>query len=284
MERLFYKIKQCKSEEEVRKLIDEAYEEVVENSEKKEQLGFGSLTSLCPSHKGFIHPKTRIKYCSMAVETYGMETKDYIYEFAKMIWMRKDIVSKQSYIWALLEYLDYYFGIPKTNKDTREDIFMYKALRSTETDDEFFAMMEKNTIGDLRGLGVAMCSERGAVAQNLLSMYGFDSYYCYGAFSCGEQNEGHAYNVVYENGSYILLDYSLTVTLRKANGKIKRVPYQEVIPSDKVEDFLNNKVPLSLPDYELIETKDGIKKVPLNTCRNYVIGCDKVELDNGMNL
>lgn len=279
MEKLFSKIKSCKTEEELDKLVAEALEEAVGKSEKVEVLGFGDYSKLGTYHKGFIHPNTRIKFQNLAIETYGMETTDYFYEFAKYIWKTEWIKTQQNFITSLLYFLNQYFGIEHTDKDYRSNVFWAKA-KDIKDDDEFFAMMDKNKIGDLKGLGVAQCTERAAVAQNLLSLFGFESYYCFGGVKFDGHSEGHSYNVVKGSKDYFLIDYSVPVKIFYDNGAQYNVPYQVMIPRDKVDGFLNNKETVELHDYDFVQSKNGFDRVEKNDSRYYVMGSDTIKLDS----
>lgn len=279
MEKLFSKIKSCKTEEEVDKLVAEALEEAVGKSEKVEVLGFGDYSKMSIYHKGFIHPNTRIKFQNLAIETYGMETTDYFYEFAKYIWKTERIKTQQNFMTSLLYFLNQYFGIEHTDKDYRSNVFWNKVQNITD-DDEFFAMMDKNKIGDLKGLGVAQCTERAAVAQNLLSLFGFETYYCFGGVKHDGKAEGHAYNVVKGSKNYYLIDYSVPVKIFYDNCAVYNVPYQIVIPEDKVEGFFNNQETIELPDYDFVQLKNGFDRVEKNDNRYYVMGSDTIKLDS----
>lgn len=61
-------------------------------------------------------------------------------------------------------------------------------------DEEYFEALENNKIGDLKGKGVAQCTERGAIAQQILSLFGTESYYCMVCVDLGSKQEGHCFN------------------------------------------------------------------------------------------
>ena len=43
-------------------------------------------------------------------------------------------------------------------------------VKTTKTDSEYFDALENNKIGDLKGMGAALCTERSALAQQILSL------------------------------------------------------------------------------------------------------------------
>ena len=65
---------------------------------------------------------------------------------------------------------------------------------------------EENKISNLKGKGVAMCSERAALAQNLLSSIGINVTYNTSFISINGTREYHAYNLIELNGRYYLFD------------------------------------------------------------------------------
>ena len=81
---LFQKILGCK-EEKVDSIVEKAINEADTNAEKVEKLGFLDYGKSCSIFKGFIPLKTRIKYANLNMENYGMESTDFIYEFAHFI-------------------------------------------------------------------------------------------------------------------------------------------------------------------------------------------------------
>jgi len=177
---LLEKINNC-SEEELTSIIDVALQEKINNADKKERLGFtdgGLATAKIPSHKGFISPESRIKYSNLSMNMYSMKTTDYIYEFAKYV-KKNNINTRGGLVKNVENFINDYFG-NSNGADMRDTYFDQIAFRTTTTDDEYFEKLENLEIGDLKGKNVAMCTERAALAQNLLSLFGFDIYYCMG--------------------------------------------------------------------------------------------------------
>ena len=74
-----------------------------------------------------------------------MQTTDYMYEFAHFV-KQYNINSKASLIHNLEYFINSYFGMP--GKGDREQIFNEVAWNTTTTDEEFFAALENNKLGD----------------------------------------------------------------------------------------------------------------------------------------
>ena len=138
-----------------------------------------------------------------------METTDFIYEFAHFIKKYK-IGSKGSLIYSLEYFINHYFDFP--GKVDRETIFNDIAWQTTTTDEEFFKALSNNKIGDLKGKGAAECTERGALAQQIISIFGTEVYYCMGCVDLDGRQEAHCFNIVKRKNDYALLDYSIPIT------------------------------------------------------------------------
>ena len=73
---------------------------------------------------------------------------------------------------------------------------------------------------DLKGTGAAQCTERGALVQQVLSIFGTESYYCMECVDLGDRQEGHCFNIVKRKNDYALLDYSVPIVSYKEDGSV----------------------------------------------------------------
>ncbi len=267
---LLQKILDCK-EEEVNSIVEIAINESNKNAEKVEKLGFLDYEKSNNVFKGFIPLKTRIKYANLAIEDYGMESTDFIYEFAHFI--KKYNINKKTLLIYNLEYfVNSYFGLP--GKRDRETIFNDIAWQTTTTDEEYFKALENNKLGDLKGKGAAQCTERGALVQQILSIFGFESYYCMGCVDLGDRQEGHCFNIVKRKNNYALLDYSVPIASYKEDGSIRAYyPFVGTLTNEEFLDFVNNGIVKSFEDYYI----NGKQQEKTGTQRMYIVG--KYEID-----
>lgn len=269
---LLEQINNC-TEEEITSVIDVALQNAIEKSEKKDRLGFmdgGVATAKIPSHKGFISPDSRIKYSNFSMNTYSMKTTDYIYDFAKYV-KKCNVRNKGTLVKVVENFINNYFGITN-GADMRDTYFDQIAFQTTTTDDEYFAKLENLEIGDLKGKNVAMCTERSAVAQNLLSLFGFDVYYCMGCVSNNGKEESHCFNVARAKDTFMLLDYSIPVPVFENGRAVDYAPFQGSIELNELEDILINGINKGFPSYEYIKTPEGIKRVATGEERIYTVG------------
>lgn len=272
---LFQKILECK-EEDVDSIIETAINESNENAEKVEKLGFLDYGKSCSVFKGFIPLNTRIKYAKLNIEDYGMESTDFIYEFAHFI-KKYNINNKASLIHNLEYFVNSYFGFP--SKIDRETIFNDIAWQTTTTDEEYFKALENNKLGDLKGKGAAQCTERGALVQQVLSIFGTESYYCMGCVDLGDRQEGHCFNIVKRKNDYALLDYSVPIVSYKEDGSVRAYyPFVGTLTNEEFLDFINNGVIKSFDDYYM----NGRQYEKAGTKRMYVVGKYEIEKENAI--
>ena len=102
---------------------------------------------------------------------------------------------------------------------------------------------EPYSISEYRNNDTALCTERAAIAQNMLAFLGADTYYVMGHLSRNDGliNMNHAYNVIVDTefGSGIIVDFTNPV-LRQSQ-KERYVFQSNIINKDSVKDFLIGK-------------------------------------------
>lgn len=256
-----------KDDYELKNIIDNAIVDANSKSTKIERLGFLDHYNANTCHKGFISLTTRIKYASMNIESYSMATIDFFYEFAKFV-KKNNINTKQGIIYSLEVFINNYFGKPSSK--TREQIFNDIAFKTTKTDDEYFEALENNKIGDLKGSGAALCTEISAVAQQILSLFNFEVYYCIGCILNNNIEEPHCFNIVKRKNDYAILDYSMPVLSYNQNGNIiAKYPFVGVLSNSEFEEFIENGIIKSFDNYGYLNKN---QKLPIGNRREYIIG------------
>ena len=241
-------------EENLEQLIHEEFERL-SNSQEDKNLGIISGGLFRKPHKGFISKNSKIRFSSetLGVDTYNMDSEDYMQEFAKII-KQNNISKKSDVINNIANFVDYYFGGLQSLDDKRSEFLTSKC----RLDEEGFALdedIEKISIEDFKGKNLAQCTEKAAVTQNILSFLGFESYYCLGALKEQNSNQAHAFNIVQGkdregNPVYRIVDTSMAVPVYDETGKeLYRRPYVTSIPPDKFEDLISGKESLSFDNY-----------------------------------
>lgn len=271
---LLERILNCTTNEEIDQIIKEEIEKKNASAERIGQLGFCNNNLTKKSFKGFIPLDTRIKYSNLAMETYKMSTTDFIYDYAHFV-KEHNINNKGSVIQYLEYFIRDYFGTYKTM--SREAIFNDIAWNSTTTDEEYFKALDNNELGNLKGLGAAECTEIGALAQQVLSVFGYDIDYCIGCVEKDGKQEAHCFNIVKTKNGYALVDYSLPMKSYKSDGKLKGLyPFVGTLTNEEYEDFINNGYIKTFDELRLVDGKYEV----LEITRSYVNGVFKIEKDN----
>lgn len=266
---LFEKVISCTNEE-LDSIISSALEDKNNSSNNISTLGFISGNAITVFN-GFIPFNTRIKYSNFGIGDYSMKTTDFYFGFAKLL--RKNKIQNKGQFISLIEpFINSYFGINRSSKDIREQVLNDIAFKTTTTDEEYFIKLENNEIGSLKGTGAAMCTERSAIAQNLLSLFGFESYYVMGCISNNGKEEAHCFNIAKAKDSYVLLDYSVPVPLISDNKVIGYVPFQGKIDNNELEQVIRNGQIKEFQNYQYIKEQDKYKKVSTDTIRSYAVG------------
>lgn len=268
---LLTQILNCKSDEEADVIITEAINKINSSTQPIEQLGFLDYDKSVSCYRGFIPLKTRIKYTSINIETYGMESTDFFYDFAHFV-RKYGINNKGLMIYNMEYFINQYFGF--LGKSDRETIFNDNAWNSTITDEEYFAALQNNKLGDLKGKGAAECTERGALAQQLLSLFGTEVYYCMGCIDLGDRQEAHCFNVVRRKKDYALLDYSVPIKSYNNDGAVNAYyPFIGELSNEEFLDFVNNGVLKKFENYQYV----GKQKQILGSSRQYIVGSYTIE-------
>ena len=214
---------------------------------------------------------TRIKYSSIGLEDYGMQTTDYFYEFARFA-RRYNVKTKKALIYSLETYINLYFGM--LGQVTREQIFDNNAWNSTKTDDEYFKALENNKIGDLKHKGAAQCTERAAVAQQILNLFGAESYYCMGCIDLGDRQEAHCFNIFRKQNKYAVLDYSCPVKGYAADGReIVLYPFIGDLSDEEFAEFTQKGTIKAFKKHKYV---DG-KRIETPGERMYVVGSFEIK-------
>lgn len=265
------KMSECKPEE-VDSIVKEAIKAADANATKVERIGFENGLSKNSVFKGFIPLNTRIKYSNLGLADYGMQTTDFIYEFMHFI-KDKQIYQKKILIDALEPFVIDYFGLP--GKMSRDTIFNDIPFQNAKNNDEYFAALENNKLGDLKGKDAAQCTERSALVQQILSILGMESYYCFGCADINGQQEPHCFNIVKRKKDYALLDYSVTVNLYKDDNKERYRPFIGLLTNEEFSDFINKGNIKSFDDYDIVNGEQKKKGT-----RMYVVGKYEIEKEN----
>ena len=181
------------NKEDLVKFVDQLVQKNERDTEHEDVIGFEHSVP----HKGFIDNNTLI---TNADSTVNFTTNEYAYLFFRgLIGGKVDNLDRAANL--VYYFIRKYFGLDGDEKE-REKLFM--------------GNIEPFSIDMFRGKNAAVCAERAAVAQNLFSLLGIESYYIVGQLD----GINHAFNVINYNDNYYLYDASTEETIYE-NGKVK---------------------------------------------------------------
>lgn len=131
------------------------------------------------------------------------------YELLKLKIVNIDINNIFEVSRVVLETIDEYFGGFKNIKQ-RMDYYYPKDEEESKN----------NTIANLRGTGAAMCTERAALAHNLLKSLGINSVFKTSGIILNNNEEVHSYNLIEYNNKYYIFDPSITNVINDCNNPL----------------------------------------------------------------
>lgn len=299
-------IKNTDNDEEIKEIIDEVIDECLEalkeidiDTSVKNTLGVLSEINKNRIYKdesdhnsiefdmqavwmGFIPNTTRVIYgvyidknrdVSNRGQYYYINDNEYLYEFSKYI-KDKDIDTDTDFILFVYEFLEEYLGNKFNPKDRHE---IHKLIYKNDTD--YYKPSKEHSNKDFIGTGGAMCTEYASLAQNILTVYGFDMMYM--------MDERHAYNLINIEDKVHLLDLSMNVAIVDINGNVVGdLPYLEEI-EDYDNEYLNRVVygeeKFILNEYYDLYMNGKLFKYVLDDTREYGIWGTRPDLLDGGN-
>lgn len=226
------------------KFIEKRISELEDSSEK------GTI-SLISGHEysGFIHPETGV-YRTMMCEPNHIDDReiyttltDRFQEFRKIEGF-KDASMRQLELLSVQYALSNYFGNALGGDDVTSRNMAFYNERSIMSDEP----LENISIADMKGEGIAVCIEKAAVAQNLMSFLGRNSRLVLSnkcKIDTGGDEEAHAFNVIRsEKGTFIYDPANPSVQITKEEGEARSMsvaPALYKLTEEQLEAFNQGK-------------------------------------------
>lgn len=176
-------------------------------------------------YKGFIHPKTDVLRNEWSEAMRVDDSQLYVLFIKTIDAVRKlptwagspirDVVAA-----AMQETIGLYFGTFAGDEGTEkrnEEFYLKLAKQGKLSGIKYF------TISELKGKGVAVCVEKAAVAQNLMSFKGLDSFIVFSSKCAikGIANEPpHVYNIAHSDRGFFIFDATNPCVMKKPHGEI----------------------------------------------------------------
>lgn len=181
---------------------------------------------ISPPRKGFLHPESPVRR-NFLVDPFRVDDPE-VYrlliatfdEFrSSPDWQGKTLREIAPY--AVLRTIGNYFGNHWGTEETEAANRRFYIDRLTADSDDIH-------LADLKGKGFAVCAEKAAVAQNLLSFLGYESELV-ASTSCRlvSQDEvdqsGHIYNVITSGENHLIFDPTNPIVVENNEGKVYTV-------------------------------------------------------------
>lgn len=214
----------------------------LEKNTKVEKLGFND-EKIVSVYNGYISSKSPIKI-SKSSEPFYLDKIDLYYDFIRKYKKHINEIDILEMLKDLQKYFTESFGLIGS-----QEIRNMVAKEYAESFKE-----DKNilSVSSLTKTGAAMCLERSAILQNILSILGLNCYLIYGKLirikDNEEKEELHSYNLIHiKDDDYLIYDISNPLSLEYRNEK-KYFPAINVISSKELkgitkgeEYFFNNR-------------------------------------------
>lgn len=219
------------SPDEVKKIVGSRISILEENADKVERISPMRFDQHI--HRGYISKDTAVSFEDAIGSQYKLRDPEYLYDAVNYLRDNKEHINNgRQFFEGVTRFLNSYFGIPNMNKDRWSIIEEKTNFASIQDDNEYWNAINNIDISVFKGEQVAQCSERSAMAQNIMSLFGYETYYVNGDISVDGANGGHAYNIVADmRGQKCLIDYSVTSSV-ECNGVSWDIPTMA-----KIDDY-----------------------------------------------
>ena len=218
------------SDEEIKEFVHELVEKLDLKKTDRVDLGYDNIEP----YNGMIYPSMMV---SNADSCFVIKNNEYLYKFFNFL-KDKKIKTINEALNAVYSFINNYFGVD--GNDEKKELL----LNDREASD----------ISVLEGQNAAMCTERAALAQNLFTVLGVESYFCVGTIRSLSETGLHAFNVIDFNG-YRLYDAARQVPIYKG-GKIDDYKfYMYPLEKEQFDKLLKSGESISIHDYVYVKKK-----------------------------
>ncbi|MCI8778360.1 MAG: hypothetical protein HFI87_04365 [Bacilli bacterium] len=209
----------------------------LEKRTKEQKLGITDDNRILSIYKGYISSNSPIK-SSKSAEAFYLDNINIYYDFIKQY---KEHINEDNLIKMFQDLQNYFtdtFGLTGSQKKRNEVYCEY----SSELQNKLFDV-EGLSVHKLTEKGAAMCLERSAILQNILSLLGLNSYFIYGKLEKfaidNVTSELHSYNIVkITSDDYLIYDISNPLSLEYDNTKYY-FPAINVIGEGQLNDLID---------------------------------------------
>ena len=237
-------------------------------------------------YSGYIKENTKIVYgmiydgegnISNNGSYYYIDTHEYINDFCKYI-SKIEVSNEYELFEYLIDFLKEYFGY--FEKISRNE--MFKLI--VDNYGRNITPINEHGLSWFKGKGNALCTEYSIMAQNILNVFGIESYLVIGTIKTGNgKPEGHAYNLlkIFNEAGHeknLLIDFCNHVNTYDINFKlIAPSPFIEelqYLDQEFINELVNNRKHLIFGDYNYMIVGNTLTKLSYDRNRDYYISGD----------
>ena len=200
---------------------------------------------------------------------YYLDDDQYIYDFVKYIKnIDINIDTINDLVIIIYDFLTSYLykSIDPIDREVLHQLIL-------ENSTSYFKPIKEHSIRDFYGNGSAKCTEYSIMGQNILSFMNIESYLMF--------DTEHAYNIIYYNNMYYLIDFSNTIGLFDFDFKfIREFPFFVDLygfDDSKFQELVDRKSTLILDNFNYIYIGSKLFEVYDNKKRNYSCGGKLIE-------
>ena len=248
-------------------------------------------------HTGYVPKGTKVVFGCNTYENgmsfnggeyYVVDDEEYVYEFCKSI-KEADVRSDEELLEFILVFLNGYLG--GNGNQTRAEMFQL----IMKPDCTYYDSIREHKLSDFKGKGNALCTEYAIMANNILTVFGFDSTIVLGELKIGDNEaQDHAFNIVsYTDNEYnrndMLVDFSASIDVYDFSyNRIGDVPY--IIDLADVDDnfferFYYNEKHLRFDDYYYVSEDNMLLPLKIdNQIRDYYVSSCKTPVKDMSNM
>ncbi len=202
---------------------------------------------------------------------YYIDNHEYLYEFARYI-KQQNITDEIDFLTHVYNFIDNYFNGVIINKELTR-LQMHKPLY--DKDGKYIEPSKGHLFSDFKGSNNAMCSEYSAIAQNILSVFGYTMIYLSGAVNSPIGKGGHAYNLTLVKNVPCIIDFTIPVEVYSLdNDTIDYSPFLgpiEDFSPEGLSEHIHERIPFDFIDYYYLITNNGHSMITTGKERSYVV-------------
>lgn len=200
------------------------------------------FTVFSQPYKGFIHPESEIKPTAF-LDGFMLDDKDIYTDLVDNVrafkqdekWKSKSVREINPY--AVLKTLGEYFGNYAADTDLEGRHHSY-CMDHSSVDSEALSLKE------IRGKGIAMCTEKAAATQNLVTLLGYESEFCLsqGCELVEGKKEMHAFNILSsDRGRFIFEPTNPVFVSDSGRNMVNFLPATYKITEDQYGDLMTGR-------------------------------------------